>query len=665
MLSHNRKHILYLFLILFFQNQLWSMTDRYRCMWREDPATTMTIGWEQVSGVDPVIYYDEYDGGTEPLNYGFSKSPNRKVWSKGMHNHFARLTNLRPNTTYYFIIKDSEGTSARMSFKTVPDNPYERLSIIAGGDSRNHRKARRNANLLVSKLRPHAVMFGGDMTGGDIERQWKAWLDDWQATMTTDGRLTPIIPARGNHENSNQSIIDIFDVKHEKIHYALNFGGSLLRVYTLNSMIAAGGNQRLWLEEDLSASAHMKWKMAQYHHAIRPHNSKKSERNTQLKNWANLFYQYGVNLVCESDSHVAKSTYPIRPSRERGSDEGYIRDDERGTVYVGEGCWGAPLRRNNDDKAWTRASGSFNQFKWIFIGLDGIEVRTVKVDNAESVGSVSEYDIFSAPAGLDVWNPSSGAVIRIGERPSIVAIHNNYQESVIKREPLVTKESKSKTLPAPSVIIPEKTDRPITSARLLNIKPIEIYGFEAKVISNQIMVQWVTKNEHLIPTFEVQRSMDGKNYTTFARIKGSGDYAEGKENAYRIQDKIKNIAVGILPKYRLKHIHQNGDVMLIQAKINEVPKPAPVPKWNHYDKLQTNPQTGQIQFKYKLDKPAKVLVKLLNTAEQQVLKNEFRNVNGGNFLQSIDVSNMAKGEYLLIIEANSQVIQQYKVEKRI
>ena len=62
-----------------------------------------------------------------------------------------------------------------MSFKTAPDNPYERLSIIAGGDSRNHRKARCKANFLVSKLRPHAVMFGGDMTGGDIERQWKVW----------------------------------------------------------------------------------------------------------------------------------------------------------------------------------------------------------------------------------------------------------------------------------------------------------------------------------------------------------------------------------------------------------------------------------------------------------------------------------------------------------
>jgi len=217
-------------------------------------------------------------------------------------------------------------------------------------------------------------------------------------------------------------------------------------------------------------------------------------------------------------------------------------------------------------------------------------------------------------------------------------------------------------------MIPAKEEEPVIATRLINIKPIEIYGFEAKMISNEVMVQWLTKNEHLMPTFEIQRSTDGEHYTTFARIKGTGKYANGKENTYQIRDKFNNYTLDGVPKYRLRHIHQNGDIMLIQAKINKKPKPKlqPVtPKWNHFDKLQTNPRTGQIQFKYKLDEPASVLVKLLNTADQQVLKNEFKNSNKGNFLQSIDVSNMAKGEYLLIIEADSEVIQQYKVEKRI
>ena len=65
-------------------------------MWREDPATTMTIGWEQISGNNPIVYYDEFDGGQTSANYSFSQKVNRKVWAKGMHNHYARLTHLKP-----------------------------------------------------------------------------------------------------------------------------------------------------------------------------------------------------------------------------------------------------------------------------------------------------------------------------------------------------------------------------------------------------------------------------------------------------------------------------------------------------------------------------------------------------------------------------------------
>ena len=135
---------------------------------------------------------------------------------RGMNNYFVRLRNLQPSTTYYFVIQDSEGCSKRMSFKTAPDNPYERLSIIAGGDSRNYREARQNANKIVAKLRPHCVMFGGDMTGADSDEQWKMWMDDWQLTIARDGRITPIIVTRGNHEQDNRSLVNLFDVNNRK-----------------------------------------------------------------------------------------------------------------------------------------------------------------------------------------------------------------------------------------------------------------------------------------------------------------------------------------------------------------------------------------------------------------------------------------------------------------
>ena len=342
-------------ILLFLVFPISANTDKYRCMWLDDPATTMTIGWNQISGESPTVYYGEVDYGQNINAYTQLKTPDRKILAKGMHNHFVRLTGLYPGTVYYFVIADSKGISKRMSFRTAPDHPYERLSIIAGGDSRNHRTGRRNANKLVSKLRPHCVMFGGDMTGSDRSREWKSWFDDWQHSIGSDGRITPLIPTRGNHEYSNKTLVDLFDVRNEKVYYALNLGGSLFRVYTLNSLIASGGNQKYWLEQDLADHQHMIWKAAQYHFAIRPHTRSKTERNDQYRNWAKAFHTFQVNMVVESDAHVVKTTWPISPSAQKGNDEGFIRDDEFGTVYIGEGCWGCLLYTSPSPRDRTRS----------------------------------------------------------------------------------------------------------------------------------------------------------------------------------------------------------------------------------------------------------------------------------------------------------------------
>ena len=74
-----------------------------------------------------------------------------------MNNRFARLADLIPDKAYYFVINDSENTSNRFWFKTSPAD-LSRLSIIAGGDSRTNPAPRQRANLLVSKLKPHAIL---------------------------------------------------------------------------------------------------------------------------------------------------------------------------------------------------------------------------------------------------------------------------------------------------------------------------------------------------------------------------------------------------------------------------------------------------------------------------------------------------------------------------
>ena len=131
-----------------------------------------------------------------------------------------------------------------------------------------------------------------------------------------------------------------------------------------------------------------------------------------------------MDLAIECDSHVVKRTWPLRPSTGPGSEMGFIRDDAFGTTFIGEGCWGAPLRRNDDDKSWTRASGSFNQINWICVTPEKMFSRTVMVDKSADGDTIDPENPFELPDGMEIWEPDSGAVVTVlprGEegRPAI------------------------------------------------------------------------------------------------------------------------------------------------------------------------------------------------------------------------------------------------------
>ncbi len=405
-----------LILLLLGTMDLSARTQRYRLIVRDDPAISMCIGWEQRSGTNPVVYYGPVDRGTNFLAYPMQKSPDRTVMHMEMNNHFARLDGLRPNTAYYFIIKDSEGISRRFWFKTLPNHSEEPLSIISGGDSRradwdtSSYEPRVLSNIMVRKIRPHLVTFAGDFTNRNTPAQWRSWFDDWQCTTGEDGRMFPILSARGNHEIHNDDVLHLFDSPHPDIYYAHSLGGDLIRLYTLNTNISVSGNQTDWFKRDLEESkGKYRWNMVQYHHPIVPHQSSKTYKILQYRYWAPLFYDYHVQLVIECDAHVVKSTWPIIASNRWYAEGGFVRNDARGTVYIGEGTW-AITRPADVVYRWTRESGSFTQVKWLKVTREKIEIRTIITSNAEEVSTVSDDAPFVVPKNLNMWATRFGEV---------------------------------------------------------------------------------------------------------------------------------------------------------------------------------------------------------------------------------------------------------------
>lgn len=354
-------------------------SDKYRLVWNSDPASTITIAWDQLDSFgNPVVCYSETDHGRKFWKYKNEQTATRVFKHYGMNTHFAKLSGLKGNTAYYFVIKDGQGVSKRYWFKTAPDTPQP-FTFIAGGDTKsegNALEASRNSNRMVAKLRPLFVYFNGDFTSGSGQdtKNWKQWLSDWQKmTCTTDGRMIPIVPVHGNHENGDRANLNcIFNSPYQendssKIYYSLSFGGNFFHMVQLNTEVEVGGKQKEWLKNDLESHRNYTFKIAGYHKPFWPHTSRKRENKYQYDQWANLFYENRLSISFDADSHMSKITFPLVPDTTENSFMGYIRDDVNGTMFVGEGSWGATPRPNDDDKPWTLTSGSFNQLKWIHV----------------------------------------------------------------------------------------------------------------------------------------------------------------------------------------------------------------------------------------------------------------------------------------------------------
>lgn len=403
-------------------------TDKYRLIWVENPSTEAIIAFDSSPGSSGTrIYYGPNDQGINYTSYPNYVDPYFKNY-KGMNNAFGKMTGLSPNTTYYFVVVDDDGHSDRFFFDTSPDTNTEKLSIISGGDSRNNRTPRIQGNRLVSKLKPHAVVFTGDMIDLDTDGEWDEWFNDWQETIGNDGRMTPIIVCRGNHEDLT-TLHNLFDTPYVSAnttneYYSISLGGDLVKFFLLNSENSSNANQTSWLANELQSSQNFFWRIPAYHKPMRPHNSGKSEGTIVYTNWSSLFSTHKVKLAIESDTHLNKTTHPIVPcTGGSGCDEGFMIDNDNGTVYIGEGAWGAPLRSANDAKSWTRtSSGNFNQFKWLWINKDSIEIRTIKFANESSVGSVNINNRFTEPTNLDVYDPGNG--------DDIVVVYNSREPDV-------------------------------------------------------------------------------------------------------------------------------------------------------------------------------------------------------------------------------------------
>ena len=410
----------------------------HRLIWDHNPSQQATIGFSPTSGSN---HHVKYGSSTDEQAWKTKQVTALHTFAGSLKSQFVTLKSLTPNSDVYYRVCDSGGCGDRLWFKTAPTTNTG-FTVVAGGDTRSGWTTRQKGNKLVAKIRPLFVMHGGDYTNANSASEMKSYLKDWQLTMSNDlinglnyKRIYPFVATHGNHEDGNyKTLCQVFGVDYNQdgvcnskdSYGAFNVSG-LLRVYTLNSQYKNSGYSSYatamnnWLNQDLSTKGgSAKWRVAQYHKPMYPHYTGKSD-NTILHNWwADKFYNYKMNLVVESDTHINKITQALKPSGNN-----FVKTTSGGTVYVGEGSWGAPARSANDPKSWTIDLASIQQFKVLSVTATKLDVRTAQFSSGASTltREARNADPLALPQNINWWQASGiGEVLPLSRSASGLSI---------------------------------------------------------------------------------------------------------------------------------------------------------------------------------------------------------------------------------------------------
>lgn len=428
-------------------------TQNPRVIWDNNPDKNITIGFGSNASA-PVL---KFGTSTDETTWQNAAVTRRATFDGSLVSQFVQLSNLSPNTAYYFRACDSSGCGARYWFKTASSTPAN-MTFISGGDSRTDRTTRQQGNRMVAKIRPAFVDFGGDLTDNNIASQMLEWLSDWELTFSSDtinGIAYKYIPGLvvnvGNHEDNNQQFVcSVFGADADRngtcsnrdTYNAFNINGTQLRLYNLNSQLDWSGAdfvaQSNWLKSDLAAAgAQTQWRIGSYHRPALPRTSAKPSVNSGLFAWAQTFYDLKMNMVFESDSHVLKMTAPVKPATS-GSD--YV-SSSGGTVYLGEGAWGAPKRPADRSASWLVDLDSLSHFNVLQFSGDQLLVRTVLFESEAGSAALSRAERDANPLALPVGIPlrtlpvigtvytlardADGRTTRVGSIPTDAILQQN------------------------------------------------------------------------------------------------------------------------------------------------------------------------------------------------------------------------------------------------
>jgi uncharacterized delta-60 repeat protein len=164
-----------------------------------------------------------------------------------------------------------------------------------------------------------------------------------------------------------------------------------------------------------------------------------------------------------------------------------------------------------------------------------------------------------------------------------------------------------------------------------------LVDFSGKLVNNDAVLNWNTKNESNMLEYVVERSVDGRNfvpvdYTNARNTAGTNYYAVTDYNVASLRSSVIY--------YRLKQKGLDGSFTYSRIVVLPVDKSLIL--------FYPNPVINEANLVFTLNRQTKVLVRIIDN-KGRIVQQQQLNLSAGNTSLSMDVTTLARGIYYLVL----------------
>ncbi len=423
----------------------------------DDSATTRNISWQtkkSVAGSDvqlsetPTGFGEGYPAGVKvetETKLEKRSYPGIDIGIAGLltyefdiNRHTAKITGLKPGTTYYYRIGDaSKGYWSKVGTITTADNS-DSFTFFHVSDSQAglERQYKVWANVLDTAfdMYPESAFLmhtGDNVDHGDNFRQWK-----WLLNTASDSLMnTAYMTLAGNHESHGEySINDNFVLPtHPEqdettgVYYSFDYNNAHFIVLDSNDVDDDTGfnaEQLAWLKADAQASD-ADWKIVSFHKALYSNGSHYDDSDVEAMRaqLAALMPELGIDIVLQGHDHVYLRTDAMNSNQVVEVYEMSVDNNGKtytakvnpdGTIYAIDGCSGVKYYQTKNpadtDKLFPRAEKIVDATYPVFAAIriegnklffDSYAVKDSGTENIDSFAIVKDASIDTPKFGAN------------------------------------------------------------------------------------------------------------------------------------------------------------------------------------------------------------------------------------------------------------------------